>query len=328
MSLAAVVVGCGFIGGSDIVQESGIQSHAAAWSVHPGTRLTGLCDPDPARLAAAAERWGPTVASADLDRVLSDCRPDIVSVATPDATHAAVLERVLGHPGVRGVLVEKPLALDRATGQRLALLAQRRGIVVAVNYSRRYAPSHRALARWLEGRPIGTLEAIRGYYVGGLKHNGTHWIDLARWLVGELTSVRGIGVVPRGAADATIDLAFEFAGSGRGSLTGLSGASYSLFEMDLIGATGRVTIAESGQRFVTTQAAPSRRFPGFRELAPMPGPQGGLADLLLHAANDLVEALATDRQPLGTIADALAALSIAEDAIVSAGMGSQSCRSQ
>lgn len=314
MTLTAAVVGCGFIGAGVIVPGSGIQSHAAAWTHHPGVKLVGLVDPDPATLAEATGRWR-APGFADVDRLLAVARPEIVSLASPDETHAPLLDRILDGPSVKAVLAEKPLALDVADARRLVEKARTRGIVLAVNYVRRFAPSHRQLERWLATSPLGEIELVRGCYVRGLKHNGTHWLDLARFLVGEIESVRGHGAVDPDASDATIDVDLEFASGARGVLHGLRDIPYSLFEIELIGARGRLRVVDGGQRIETFVAAPSRRFPGFRELIPGPGPNGGLADLLMHAAGDLVEALATGRPPAGTGDDAVIALELASRAI-------------
>jgi len=48
----------------------------------------------------------------DVAHLLAEQNPDIVSVCTPDATHADILYTVLKTTGVRAVLAEKPLALD------------------------------------------------------------------------------------------------------------------------------------------------------------------------------------------------------------------------
>ncbi len=315
MTLRAVVVGCGFIGASEVSPVLGVQSHAAAWAKHPGTRLAGLCDTDPSRLAVAASRWEGVPTFTDLDRLLTATRPDIVSVCTPDETHVGVLERVLAHRSVRAVLAEKPLALDADTAERIVAEAEARGVLVAVNYGRRSTPSHRALRDWLATGAIGAIEVVRGVYVGGVKHNGTHWLDLARFLVGEISAVRGTGLVPPGGGDATIDVALAFASGARGLLLGVATARYSLFEMDLLGTSGRLRITEGGHRFEAFRSIESDRFPGFRELAPCDGPPGGLVDLLLHAAVDLVDALESGRPPGSTGADAVAALRLAEEAM-------------
>jgi predicted dehydrogenase len=274
-----------------------------------------LCDPDEARLTEAGVRWGVPARYRDLGLMLTEIRPEIVSVASPDETHTEVLDRVLETEGVRAVLAEKPLALDVDQAERLVRKARDRNVVLAVNYVRRYAPSHQQLARWLAAGPIGTIELVRGTYVRGIKHNGTHWLDLARLLVGEIELIRGQGEVAPFAADATIDAELIFAGGARGWLHGLTTAPYSLFEMDLIGTRGRARLIDAGQRFELFGTAASRRFPGFRELVPIAGPAGGLADLLMHAASDLVESLATGREPAATGADAVAALRLASTAL-------------
>lgn len=323
MTRIAAVVGCGFIGAGPIVPGSGIQSHAAAWTNHPGVRLGGLVDPDPARLAEASTRWR-APGFETLDRMLATVRPEIVSVASPDESHAAILDQVLEAPSVQAVLAEKPLALDVDEARRLVAKARDRGVVLAVNYVRRFAPSHRQLERWLAGKPLGRIELVRGSYVRGIKHNGTHWLDLVRFLVGEIAEVRGTGTVPPDAADATIDVELAFANGARGQLHGLVTAPYSLFELDLVGDRGRVRIIDAGQRVETFVATPSRRFPGFRELLPAAGPTGGLADLLMHAATDLVEALATGREPAATGDDAVIALELASRALEDARVGKES----
>ncbi len=323
MSRTAAVVGCGFIGAGAIVPGSGIQSHAAAWSHHPGVRLAGLVDSHAGRLADAVSRWrAPGFDS--LDRMLEAVRPEIVSVATPDDSHAAVLDRVLDTTSVRAILAEKPLALDLDQARRLVAKARGRGVVLAVNYVRRFAPSHRQLERWLSSRPLGRIELVRGSYVRGIKHNGTHWLDLVRFLVGEIADVRGTGAVEPGAADATIDVELTFVNGARGQLHGLAAVPYSLFELDLVGERGRVRVIDAGQRIETFTATPSRRFPGFRELVPAVGPTGGLADLLMHAATDLVEALATGRDPAATGDDAVIALELASRALEEARAGKES----
>lgn len=106
------------------------------------------------------------------------------SLARSDARRCA--RAGSGCSSVRAVLAEKPLAMDVERAERLVRMADERDIILAVNYSRRYAPSYRRLASWLESAPIGTIHRVDGIYVRGIKHNGTHWLDLARWLAGEI----------------------------------------------------------------------------------------------------------------------------------------------
>lgn len=318
MKYRAAVVGCGFVGAGPVVPEAGIQSHAAAWTAHPATELVAICDGDSSRLAAAAARWPSAAVFASVDQLLAAARPDIVSVCTPDAAHAKVADQVLACPGVRAILAEKPLALDLRDAERLVDQAARRGVVLAVNYGRRALPSHQRLRDYLREEPLGPIELVSGSYVRGLKHNGTHWLDLARFLIGDIAAVRGLGRVDGDEVDPTIDVELQFCSGARGLLFGIRGGEFSFFEMDLIGPRGRLRLVEGGERVEVFGPAASRRFPGFRELAPMAGPPGGLADLLGHAAGDLVDALATGRPPACRGEDAVIALRLAQEVIATA----------
>lgn len=315
MTVRAAVVGCGFIGAGAGPLGMGAQSHAAAWSRLEGVRLAGLCDPEPAALRAATELWGVPDGFARVEDMLAAVEPELVSVCTPDATHADVLHRVLAAPSVRAILAEKPLALESRAARGVVRAAEERGVVLAVNYGRRAHPSHRRLRAWLAEGGIGTVRAVTGAYTRGLKHNGTHWLDLARFLVGDIARARGLGPAARGDADATIDVALEFAQGATGLLAGLGDVTYSLFEMDLIGTAGRVRLVEAGHRFETTVVGPSPRFQGHRELLPADGPAGGLDDLVGHAVRDLWGAVREGRPPACGGADALAALELAEAAL-------------
>jgi predicted dehydrogenase len=317
MTLRAAVIGCGFIGAGE-APWGGAQSHAAAWSRAEGVSLAAVCDTDPARLEAAMSRWGVSDGYRDAARLLREGAPDLVSLCTPDRTHGRLLAEVLASPGVRAVLAEKPLALRADEARALVALARARGVLLAVNYGRRALPSHQRLRDWLARGGIGRILALGGVYTGGLKHNGTHWIDLARFLAGDIVGVGGVGPAPEEEVDPTIDVRVEFVSGARGCLSGVADLPYSLFEMDLIGSAGRVRVADAGHRFEVTVAAQSQRFPGFRELIPAPGPAGGLEDLVGHAVGDLVRALQEARPPACTGEDAVVALEWAEAALRSA----------
>lgn len=281
------MLGCGAIGaggGADPHPDVGVITHAGAYHACADTELVAVCDADPARAEAAARRWGAR-AYVDVAELLAETQPEIVSVATPDPTHAELLERCLRAPGVRAVLAEKPLALDVETARALVALARDRGVALAVNYSRRFAP---AFQRLREDLGIGTLQHVSGLYVKGLAHNGTHWLDLLRMLAGDPVVVGGRDRLGEGGADPTLDAELALPGGAHARLAGLDTRRFTAFEMDLVGTMGRVRITESGHVIERFTVADDPRHPGYHVLAAQERTTGALRDTTLHAVTQLV----------------------------------------
>jgi len=318
--LRAAVLGCGAIGagaGSGH-PDVGIGTHAAAYAACPETELVALADPDPDRAREAAGRHGGTTHT-DPAALLAAEAPALVSVCTPDDTHAELVELALRAPATRGVLAEKPLALDAATAAALAALARARGVVLAVNYSRRFAPAFAALRDRIAGGGIGALQHVSGIYVKGLLHNGTHWLDLLRFLAGEPVEVRGWDRLREGGRDPSLDAELTLAGGAGARLAALDTAAFTAFEMDLIGTSGRVWIADAGHELIAWPVADDPRHPGYRILRPATVTTGALRDAALHAVADLAAAVRDGRDPLCTGEDGAAALALAEAVRASAG---------
>lgn len=328
VTLRVALVGCGKIGSefADDPLIKGIYSHAGAWCACTDADLVAICDTDPERLNRCGERHGVAARFDDLNAMLTAAQPDIVSICTPDETHAALLGRVIAAPGVQAVLMEKPLALAPDDAKALVLAAARHRVLLAVNYSRRYSPAHQALAQRLRTGEIGDIQSVCGHYTKGLLHNGTHWFDLARMLVGEMVSVTGYDRLQEAGTDPTIDVRVGFANGATGVLQALDAAAYSLFEMDIVGTTGRIRIVDSGHRFELFRAAMSPYYSGYRTLLRHGEESGGMEDSLLHAVQDLVEALSTHRTPLCCGEDAVAALAIGVAAHASARAGGTTLR--
>ena len=140
------VIGAGMMG----------REHIANISHLPGARVTALVDPHSASLDAAAA-LAPAAARFHHHRdLLAAGLCDAVVVSTPNMTHAAVLDDVLG-TGLH-VLVEKPLCTSVADCRRvLEAAAGHRGLVwVGLEY-RFMAP----FARLIEEVRAGTAGRVR-----------------------------------------------------------------------------------------------------------------------------------------------------------------------
>lgn len=303
------MVGCGWIGCDP---GEGTISHAAAYDTCPDTELVAVCDTDQARLERCAGRWGVAGRYRRIEDLLGDARPEVVSVCTPDSTHADLLHTTLGAPGVAGVLAEKPLALEASASLELARLAEERSVVLSVNYIRRFSPAYADLRDSLARGELGEICSVSGRYTGGLFHNGTHWIDLARFLVGEVDTVWGweTGTAST-SGEPALDAYLRFQNGAAGLLSGSGGDAFSVFEMDLLCRGGRVRLTESGEKIELSRPVPSPRWSGFNELKPEPARQAGLATATLGAVDDLVRCIRDGGVPRCSGLDGAAAVQVA-----------------
>ena len=323
MPYRAAVIGCGLIGSAfaDDPRAPGIYSHAAAYVTCPETDLVAVCDIDQARAEQCATRWGVPAAYADVDDLLASEHPALVSVCTPDASHFDVVRSVLSAPSTRGVLAEKPIATTLEHADHLVALARVRGISLAVNYVRRYAPTHVKLREWIRDGGIGAVQTVGGLYTKGTLHNGTHWFDLARFFVGDVVEVWGFDARREGGVDPTLDAFLRFGSGASAHLHGCDATAFSVFELDVIGTTGRVRLTESGHHAEVQHVIDSPYYSGYRTLGASSERSSDMDDLLLRAVEDLVRSVGSGAAPRCAGEDGLEALRIALAVQASAASG-------
>lgn len=180
--------------------------HAANLHRHiGGARLTAVYDVDTDRaLRAAAEAGGPALFDDPL-ALVGDPSVDAVIIASPDATHAGLVQACLQQR--KPVLCEKPLADSLA--EALLIVEAERDLgrrLVSVGLMRRFDPQHLAVrdlvASGRLGRPILYKGVHRNaaipYDARGaviLTNSAGHDVDAVRWLLGqevEEVFVRGV----------------------------------------------------------------------------------------------------------------------------------------
>lgn len=323
MTYRSAVVGCGRIGsemGGDVALP-GIYSHAHAYTSSASTNLVAICDQDSDKLTKCGDRWGVTGRYLEIKRMLSKEQPEIVSICTPDNTHFELLTETLQAPGVRAVLSEKPIALKPTEAQFVVQLAEDQGVLLAVNYSRRFAASHRNLKNFLNNGGIGQIQAIAGFYNKGVLHNGSHWFDLARFLVGNPIRVSGFNSKKDDSQDPTIDVVLEFENGLHAHLQGCDEQYFGLFEMDILGTEGRIRLTDYGQVFDSYSVSDSRYYTNYKSLTPSPLLHGGLDDAMLSAVENVADCLLHGGRPYCSGIDGSIALRISSSAVESARSG-------
>jgi len=313
MVYRAAIIGCGKIGSefADDPQITDIYTHAGAYKTCPDTELVAVCDKDRTKAEKCRGRWNIPDCYVDYQKMLSESEPDIVSVCTPDATHFDIIRSIICSSKVSAVFAEKPLALDLDQAEYLVNLAEKKDVILAVNYSRRYAGKFSEIREYLHSEEFGDFLTMNGYYTKGTMHNGTHWFDLARFLIGEISRVRGEDTLREQNEDPTLDAYLEFAHGGHGTLHACDATKYSIFEMDILGTRGRVYVRDSGHVVEVYRVADSPYYSGYKSLIISKIYTDVMKDMLLNAIEDIVTSLKTGRKPLCSGEDGIAALKIA-----------------
>ncbi len=321
----ALLIGCGKIGSelADDPRIKGIYTHAGAYHAHPGTQLVAVCDRDVERAERCAMRWNVPVWGSDPLRMLLETQPDLVSVCTPDDNHADTLLMVLEAPSVKAVLAEKPLAIGLDQALRIHTLYKEKGVFLAVNYSRRYSPAFALLKQELAAGSIGRIQAILGNYGKGTLHNGSHWFDLARYLIGEVLTVQAWNSLGEGGEDPSLDVRLEFSNGSQGYLQALDAQAYTSFEMDIAGSLGRIRILSLGHRIEIYEVGDSPLYTGYRTLSLKEERSGVMEDSTFNALDDLLHCLDSGQPPKCSSADGFAAIAIGMAARRSSSSGAQ-----
>ena len=128
--------------------------HHDGWRRIERTELLAVCDLDRGKAEAMARAFGTPRAFDDAAAMLDACRPDLVDIVTPPATHAALV----GLAAERGidVVCQKPLAPSLEEARALVATAQGAGIRLIVHENFRFQPWYREARRLLRRRPLGT----------------------------------------------------------------------------------------------------------------------------------------------------------------------------
>ena len=241
--------------------------HLPALLATAGADLVAVCDPDEERRVWARE-WLPGVpVDADFGELL-DAGAEALLLLTPPATHADLACAAL-RAGLH-VLVEKPMALDRAEAMAMTDAARAARRRLQIGFTRRFREPYRRLkarlpsldssaavdfelrfpiSSWGAGSFLGDDHAGGGVLDDVLPHQA----DLLRWLLG--ASPSRARVADHGAAGYVCELEFH---SGVVARCGTGHGSYREWLSVRLAGTA---FAASGSTFRGGQTAASSWWP-------------------------------------------------------------------
>ncbi|MBK7563237.1 MAG: Gfo/Idh/MocA family oxidoreductase [Propionivibrio sp.] len=271
MPFKALIVGLGQIGmGYDLsLDVEHIYSHARAFTMHPDFELVGGVDPDVER-RDAFERAYACPAYTGIDAALAAQTPDVVAIAVPTPHHQAALMEVLEHARPQMILCEKPLTDDPGTAQSMVDACASRAVTLYVNYIRRSDPGAIEVGRRIA---CGLIEApLKGvvWYSKGLRHNGSHFLNLLEyWLgpVGKMAEIQPGRLLKDGDAEPDLDITFE---RGRAVFLAAREEDFSHYTVELVAANGRLRCERGGARIEWQPIAKDERLDGYTRLSDLP----------------------------------------------------------
>jgi predicted dehydrogenase len=153
-------------------------SHAESLLACPAFHLCGMSDIDSDRLAWASAHYQMTKKSTDYEQLINELRPELVSIATRTPDKAVIIDYAIRH-GVKSIYVEKPLANNLDTVDRLLATAAQHHVHVAYGVNRRYHALYRQARAILRSGEIGELcEIIFEFGEGALFWTHPHTMDL------------------------------------------------------------------------------------------------------------------------------------------------------
>lgn len=174
--------------------------------------LRRLVDMNSELAKSEAKRWGWAEWDTDWKSITRDPEIDVVDVATPNFSHEEICADAFAHG--KHVICEKPLSTDTVSALRMYRTAKASGQVHLVNFTYRAWPAIQQAKQLIDDGKIGAIKYFEGHFFqdhncdetiplhwrfkkepsgsGALGDIGSHIIDLARFLVGDINKVSAL----------------------------------------------------------------------------------------------------------------------------------------
>jgi predicted dehydrogenase len=192
----------GMIGAGGVAQSKWLPALARLRTLWDPVILVGVADPAQEQ-GRKVERVHGCRWYRDHTQLLSEEKPDVVIVASPDRFHAEHAEDAL--EAGSAALVEKPFCTSLAEAERLCRLSAAAGPPLMPVANLRFSPPFHRARRFVASLPGFSAEKVvlgkmhLGYdYVDLLEGATVHLFDLTRFLLGDVVEVRarGLGRAP------------------------------------------------------------------------------------------------------------------------------------
>lgn len=260
-----LIIGAGNIASNfDSFDSNLFLTHAHAFCKHPGFNLLGFLDNDISKARMAAEKWS-TKYFQTFEEVVNNFKIDVVSITVPDEKHFEILLMVSKLKNIF-VLTEKPLTNTLSEAQEIVSLYSKLKIHSTINFKRAFLPEIIKIKNRINENEFGCFKFAIGYYNKGLKHNGSHLINL----FSELTSINNLSLISNlghvddfTKEDLSYSCVLKTDSGSQFIIKSFNASDYPIFELDLHFEYGRIRFYDSGSLVEIYKIVNSDTFTGY-----------------------------------------------------------------
>ena len=299
------------------------------WPPPLSPRLVGIAGRNEQAVEEAARRYGYDYATTDWRDLVADERIGLFDNGGPNSLHAE--PTIAAAEAGKHVVCEKPLGRDAAESYEIWQRVAATGVKHLCAFNYRFVPAVRLARELVDAGELGEVRHFRGRYLqdwgddagldtwrfhpdeagsGALGDLGTHVIDLARFLNGEISTVTGFlkTFLPGRKVDDALEAAVEFENGSVGTIeaTRLALGRRNAFQWEINGS--KASLAFDMERLNELQVfrADGDRARGFKTVLVSetdhpfwqhwwpPGHIVGWGDTFVHEALHLLRSIADD----------------------------------
>jgi predicted dehydrogenase len=184
--------------------------HLPALKNHPQAEIAAICGRNPDNLREMQTRWDIPQGFTDWQAMITNGGLDALIVSTANDTHYPISMAAM-EAGLH-VLCEKPIAMTYPQAAEMAQVAAEKQLITLVPFTYSYMPTARYLKELISSRYIGKPYHLNmRYYTGYARKGdymwrfdlgkagagvsgdlGAHFLYIAQWLYGEITSLSAV----------------------------------------------------------------------------------------------------------------------------------------
>ena len=319
MLYRTAIIGCGNIAGGydrEVPREWSL-THAGAYHLCPATKLIAVVDTDSRKLKDFQGKWHVEQGYTDYVKMLQKEKIDILSLCLPTEYHFEAFQAAINY-NIKAIFCEKPLSHDLDEAYRMAEMS--RGRVVSVNYFRRWNPTLANVVDSIKRGEWGKVINITVRYTKGFFVNGSHFVDLMRWIWGEPKGLKLIKITRNDAADPGVDFSLNFNGGVAAYFINIPEIDYVFADVDMMMEKGRIVIGQRGQTLSKYSVVREPHYNLFDILGNAQEIETEWRNCTTRAVDEIVHCLETGEQTSCTIEDGYRVMEICHSVITQKGM--------